>query len=125
MIRHLFSATLFSSVYLERVDSLKAQGLLNAVGEVGVVEDDVEPEGLGPQRNSRPNSACRKVLISPQNLLQMQSCCCWCDGPRKGSEKRNDNLHIKTIERYFGLRSIAKICLHYPKYHLRAEEKYK
>ena len=42
---------------------------------------------------------------------------------RKGSEKRNNNLHIKTIERYFGLGSIAKICLHYPKYHLRAEEK--
>ena len=102
MIRHLYSATLFSSVYLERVDSLKAQGLLNAVGEVGVVEDDVEPEGLGPQRNSRPNSACRKVLISPQDL-QMQSCCWRCDGSRKGSEKRNDNLHIKTIERYFGL----------------------
>ena len=40
------------SVHLQRVNSLQSEGFLDAVGQVGVVEDDVEAEGLGSQRNS-------------------------------------------------------------------------
>lgn len=36
---------------LERVDSLNAQRALQAVLEVGVIEDDVEAKCLGPHRH--------------------------------------------------------------------------
>ena len=45
------------SVHLQRVNSLQSEGFLDAVGQVGVVEDDVEAEGLGSQRNSWSNPA--------------------------------------------------------------------
>lgn len=37
--------------YLQGVDTRQSQALLDAVGQVGVVEDDVEAKGLGPQRD--------------------------------------------------------------------------
>lgn len=37
--------------YLQRVDPGETEGLLDAVRQVGVVEDDVESEGLGAQRH--------------------------------------------------------------------------
>lgn len=45
------------SLYLQRINSLQAEGLLDAVGQVGVVEDDVETEGFGAQSNGGTDSA--------------------------------------------------------------------
>ena len=37
---------------LQRVDALEAQALLNPIGQVGVVEDHVEPKGFRSQSHS-------------------------------------------------------------------------
>ena len=42
---------------VERVDPADAQGLVHPLAEVGVVEDDVEPQGLGPHGGRRADPA--------------------------------------------------------------------
>jgi len=42
---------------LQRVDASEAQRLVDAVGQVGIVEDDVEAERLCPQGHGASNAA--------------------------------------------------------------------
>lgn len=45
------------SSHLKCIDPGEAEWLLDAVGQVGVVEDDVEAEGLGAQGDGRADAA--------------------------------------------------------------------
>lgn len=53
MARYIYN----SKSNLQRVDPGEPQRLLDAVGQVGVVEDDVEAEGLRPERHGRADPA--------------------------------------------------------------------
>src|SRR5262249_8971424 len=48
--------TLFEQVF-ESVATAVAEGLVDALGEGGVVEDDIETEGLGPEGGGRADPA--------------------------------------------------------------------